>query len=112
MSKVTLLLRRFLGQDVAFVSVFALDFASTRQRKSLLCTRFSFYFWHGYIIDLENLLLGRRSRLRRKNQEHPFSLQFWQLLYLRHVFQGLRELKEQDFASLLKYNRPAHEMHI
>jgi hypothetical protein len=41
-----LTLRRFFRKDVAFESMFPLDFAGTGEGKPLFCTGFSFYFWH------------------------------------------------------------------
>jgi hypothetical protein len=45
-SKVTLTLGRFLGEDVAFVSVIPLYFATARKRESLFGTGVGFHFWH------------------------------------------------------------------
>jgi hypothetical protein len=45
--KVALLLGALLGQDVALEGVLALDFASSRQLKTLLGAGFGFHLWHG-----------------------------------------------------------------
>jgi hypothetical protein len=44
--QVVLTLGRFLRKDMAFESMFPLDFAGTGEGKPLFCTGFSFYFWH------------------------------------------------------------------
>lgn len=44
--QVMLTLGRFLRKDVAFESMFPLDFAGTGEGKPLFCTGFGFYFWH------------------------------------------------------------------
>jgi hypothetical protein len=44
--QVVLTLSRFLRKDMAFKSMFPLDFAGTGEGKPLFCTGFGFYFWH------------------------------------------------------------------
>lgn len=46
MRQVSLLLFRFLRENVAFESVFSLDLTASSDRESLLRTGFSFHFWH------------------------------------------------------------------
>ena len=52
MREVALLLRALLGQDVAFESVLALDFASSGQLETLLGAGFGFHLRHGLGIEL------------------------------------------------------------
>ena len=46
MGKSALALGRFLGQDVAFVSVLTLYFAGARHQKALFGARLGFILWH------------------------------------------------------------------
>jgi hypothetical protein len=46
MRQISFLLRCLLGENVAFKSVFSLDFTASSDCESLLCTGFSFHFWH------------------------------------------------------------------
>ena len=46
MVKVALLLLGLLGQDVTVISVVTLNLTGSGERKTLLCTRISLYFWH------------------------------------------------------------------
>ena len=77
--KVTLTLGRFLGEDMAFVSVIPLYFSGAGERESLLGTGVGFHFWHCRSIwGYSGLLL----RLRCNHHQHLFSFQHRKLLHL------------------------------
>jgi hypothetical protein len=56
-----LALGRFLGQDMAFESVFPFDFTGTGEGKPLFCTGFSFYFWHFAVFIVVEITFFRAS---------------------------------------------------
>ena len=57
MRQITLLLFRFLGQNVTLERVFAFQFTCSGKRKALFGTGISFYFWH----FVKYLIVNNRS---------------------------------------------------
>ncbi len=103
--KIALTFGCFFGQDVAFVSVLALNFPCAGKFEALFRARFGFHFRH--ITALYQL-----SFFRVEQHNHPFAFELRELFYSSVLFEFLRKFQEEDLAAFFKDDGSSFEKDI